>query len=131
MKMVPIGKNHLCILKQSKTELDHLSRWKQNRTTNVIHCLLKWKIGLLWINQNKNFEKSFYNFQWKLWETSLAVQWLSLHNSNAGVAGLILDWGTEILHAVRQKRKKIMRLIHRNISPFCSHSTHINDAKSS
>ena len=34
------------------------------------------------------------------------VQWLRLHVSNAGDMGLILGWGTKILHAVWQKKKK-------------------------
>ena len=33
-------------------------------------------------------------------KTSLAVQWLRLHASNAGVQGLIPGWGTRIPHAV-------------------------------
>ena len=34
--------------------------------------------------------------------TSLAVQWLRLHTSTAGGAGLISGWGTKILHAMWQ-----------------------------
>ena len=41
------------------------------------------------------------NSHWqKKKKTSLAVQWLRLHASNAGVQGLIPDWGTRIPHAV-------------------------------
>ena len=47
----------------------------------------------------------------KIRDTSLVVQWLRLHASNAGGAGLIPGWGTKILHAVwhsqKQKRGKI------------------------
>ena len=43
--------------------------------------------------------------------TSLAVQWLRFHASNAGAAGLIPGWGTKIPHAawhgqIFKKRKK-------------------------
>ena len=31
-----------------------------------------------------------------IWGTSLVVQWLRHFTSNAGVAGLIPDWGTKI-----------------------------------
>ena len=37
---------------------------------------------------------------------SLGVQWLGLHASTAGGAGLIPGWGTKILHAMRHSRKK-------------------------
>ena len=40
----------------------------------------------------KFWNKSFHG-------TSLAVQWLRLHPSNAGGAGSIPGWGTEIPHA--------------------------------
>ena len=42
----------------------------------------------------------------KIVGTSLAVQWLRLRASNAGGAGSIPGWGTEILHAVRCSQKK-------------------------
>ena len=40
--------------------------------------------------------------------TSLAVQWLRLHTSNAEDVGLIPGWGTKISHAagVTAKKKK-------------------------
>ena len=43
--------------------------------------------------------------------TSLAVQWLRLHASNARGTGLTLGWGTEILHALRTTTiKKFKRI---------------------
>ena len=40
--------------------------------------------------------------------TSLAVQWLGLHTSNAGGAGSIPGWGTKIrmLRSMAKKKKK-------------------------
>ena len=48
-------------------------------------------------------------------ETSLAIQWLRLHSSNAGGASLIPGWGTKTLHAAqhgtapppKKKREKL------------------------
>ena len=37
--------------------------------------------------------------------TSLVVQWLKLHDFNAGDMGLIPGWGTKIPHAVRHGQK--------------------------
>ena len=37
---------------------------------------------------------------------SLAVQWLGLHASTAGVTGSIPGWGTKIPHATWQSQKK-------------------------
>ena len=39
--------------------------------------------------------------------TSLAVQWLRLHASNAGSAGSVSGWGTKISHAHRTAKNKI------------------------
>ena len=41
--------------------------------------------------------------------TSLVVQWLRFHASNAGGMGLIPDWGTKIPHAMQcaQQLQKI------------------------
>ena len=39
-------------------------------------------------------------------ETSLAVQWLRLHTSNARGAGLIPGQGTKILHTAHHSQKK-------------------------
>ena len=38
--------------------------------------------------------------------TSLGVQWLGLCNSDAGDAGLIPGWGTEIPQAAYSQKKK-------------------------
>ena len=38
--------------------------------------------------------------------TSLAVQWLTLHVSNAGDVGLIPGWRTKMPHAARCGQKK-------------------------
>ena len=45
--------------------------------------------------------------------TSLAVQWLRLHASNAGGTGLIPGWGTKIPHAAgcSQKKKKKIEVV--------------------
>ena len=40
------------------------------------------------------------------WGTSLAVQWLRLHASNAGDAGSIPGLGTKILHTTQHGQKK-------------------------
>ena len=37
--------------------------------------------------------------------TSLVVQWLKLHDFNAGDMGLITGWGTKIPHAVQHGQK--------------------------
>ena len=37
---------------------------------------------------------------------SLAVQWLRFQASHSGGCVLICGWGTKILHAARQKKKK-------------------------
>ena len=37
--------------------------------------------------------------------TSLVVQWLKLHDFNAGDMGLIPGWGTKIPHAVQHGQK--------------------------
>ena len=49
-----------------------------------------------------------------LW-TSLVVQWLKLHPSNAGDTGLISGWGTEILHTLWHNQKKLKIHILKNI----------------
>ena len=48
----------------------------------------------------------------KIRDTSLVVQWLRLHASNAGGTGLIPVWGTKVPHAVwhSQKKKKGAKL---------------------
>ena len=42
----------------------------------------------------------------KIMETSLVVQWLRLHASTAGAAGLIPGWGTKIPRDAAKKKKK-------------------------
>ena len=42
--------------------------------------------------------------------TSLVVQWLRLHASNAGGVGLIPGWGTKIWHAVWQNQNKKFKI---------------------
>ena len=42
--------------------------------------------------------------------TSLAVQWLRLRASTAGVGGSIPGWGAKILHAVQRGQKKIHKI---------------------
>ena len=39
-------------------------------------------------------------------QSSLVVQWLRLHISNAGAVGLIPGWGTNIPPASQHKQKK-------------------------
>ena len=45
-------------------------------------------------------------------QTSLAVQWLTLHASTAQGTGLISGWGTKIPHAAQcgEKKKKIKKI---------------------
>ena len=44
----------------------------------------------------------FFSFTLKVvWGTSLPVQWLRLHTSNAGDTALIPCWGTKIPHATQ------------------------------
>ena len=62
------------------------------------------------------FRLWFFFFSWKssnwymrqefISGTSLAVQWLRLYTSPTEGAGLIPRWGTKILHAVQQKKKR-------------------------
>ena len=40
--------------------------------------------------------------------TSLAVQWLRLQASTAGISGLIHGWGTKIPDAVKKKKKQVI-----------------------
>ena len=42
--------------------------------------------------------------------TSLVVQWLGLHPSTTRGMGSIPGWGTKILHAMQQKKKKKIRM---------------------
>ena len=55
----------------------------------------------LWRSQERN---RGWLKDWDL-GTSLAVQWLKLHASNAGGAGSIPDWWTKIPHAVRRSQE--------------------------
>ena len=62
-----------------------------------------------------NGYKVFTGNDEEIWEidsggTSLAVQWLKLHTSNAGSAGSIPGWGTKIPNATGcgQKKKTIL-----------------------
>ena len=52
--------------------------------------------------------------------TSLAVQWLRLHASTAGSAGLIPGWGTKIPHATTRQQKKKSFLFLICIYPYTS-----------
>ena len=46
-------------------------------------------------------------------QSSLVVQWLRLHISNAGAVGLIPGWGTNIppasQHKQKKKKKKVLK----------------------
>lgn len=43
--------------------------------------------------------------------TSLAIQWLRLHSSNAGGMALVPGWGSEIPHAVGHSQKPVNKQI--------------------
>ena len=46
------------------------------------------------------------NYVNKISDISLVVQWLRFKTSTVGSVGLILGWGTKILHAVWYSQKK-------------------------
>ena len=50
-------------------------------------------------------------------EDSLAVQWLELHASTVGGAGLIPGWGTKISHVAWSSQKKKRNIQWEKVSP--------------
>ena len=60
--------------------------------------------------------------------TSLVVQWLRLHASNAGGAGSLPGWGTKIPHAPQHGSAKKKR--NENSNVFTLHTVFLDDIHS-